>query len=237
MCPFPLLEDLALFHVDHKNNSDGWSTPSASPKPTGSLNLRAIWGVRSTARRLLDLPNGLHFTKIVLECDREVDFKSTTDLVLECSDTLEYLGVTYRPSGLFPSHLFFADTLPLRLGPPTTSSFDLSTATKLNDLVFQCTWKDVQWITMALRTVESKNLQRIALRPCAATFVNTVPESTHQEWLDLGRLLVQFWISHSIRPRVTRGLEACGAGFRYDELVVMPELARRGLVDLVKDIS
>jgi len=233
VCSFPLLEDLTLFHVDHKNNFDGRNTPSASPKLTGSLNLKAIWGICSTARRLLSLPNGLQFTKIVLECDREADFGSVADLVLECSDTLEHLDVAYRLSGPFPSHLFLTDILPLRLGPPTTSSFDLSTATKLKDLVFHCTWQNVQWITMALRTVKSKNLQRIALRPRPTTFAETIPEPIHQEWEELDCLSVQFWISHSIRPEVTRGMDGLGARLRDVELGLMPELARRGLVDLV----
>ena len=39
VCSFPLLEDLALAHVDRKNNSYGWNIPSVSPKLTGSLSL------------------------------------------------------------------------------------------------------------------------------------------------------------------------------------------------------
>jgi len=176
VCSFPLLEDLALRYIDHRNDSDGWNTPSASPKLTGSLELEAMRGICSTVRRLLDLPNG----------------------------------------------------------PPPTSSFDLSTATKLKDLVFQCTWRVTQWITMALRTIKSENLQRIALQPRAATFVDTIPEPIHQqEWEELDRLLVQFWISHSIRPQFTRWIVGFGARPRDIALGLMPELARRGLVDKI----
>ena len=236
VCSFPLLEDLALLDIQSKSIPPyEWNTPSTSPKLTGSLKLRVIRGVWATTRRLLDFPNGLHFTKIVLECDRDLDFKSTTDLVLECSDTLEHLDVTYRLSGLFPSHLFLADTLLPRLDP-TTISLDLSTATKLNALVFRCTWQNVQWITMALRTVESKDLQQIVLRPRVTTFANTVPELIHREWQDLDRMLLQFWFSHSIRPKVARGMEVLGASLRDCKLGLMPELSARGLIDLVGDI-
>ena len=68
------------------------------------------WGISSTAYRLLELPNGLHFTKIVLGCYREADFKSITDLVLECSDTLECLDINYLLSGLLP--LYYSLPIP-----------------------------------------------------------------------------------------------------------------------------
>jgi len=231
VCSFPLLEDLALFRVDHKNISDRWNTPSTSPKLTGSLNLRAIWGIWSTARRLLDLPNGLHFTKIVLGCVHEADFKSTTDLVLECSDTLEYLDVTYDFAGAYPSPLYVIGTLPLRLGP-LASSFDLSAASKLKGLVFQCARPSVQWITYALETTKTKNLQQITIRPYGASLEN--PEEVHREWLDLDRLLVRFSTSRSIRPRAAYEPDGLGLDLSDYASSLFPELTRRGLVDLVE---
>ena len=106
MCSSPLLEDLMLFHIGHENTSDIWITPSTSPKLTGSLDLGAMWGIWPTARRLLDLPDGLHFTRISLMCVHGADFDSTTDLVSGCCDTLEYLSVTCNSPGVHPSLTF-----------------------------------------------------------------------------------------------------------------------------------
>ena len=96
------------------------------------------------------------------------------------------------------------------------------------------TCSGLPWRSGRLRTVESISLQRIALWPCATTFVRTVPEAVRQEWREIDRLLVQFWFSRSIRPKVTRGMEVLeGSRSRDHELRLMPKLARRGLVDLV----
>jgi hypothetical protein len=99
ICSFPLLEDLALVSF---SLSDTWNTPSTSPKLTGSLSLRSIRGIHSAARRLLDLPNGLHFVKLTVMCHAG-DVKPTTDLVSRCSDTLESLEVSYYAPGAFSS--------------------------------------------------------------------------------------------------------------------------------------
>jgi hypothetical protein len=100
ICSFPLLEDLALFAPSQRD--DVWNTPSTSPKLTGSLELRNIGGIRSAARRLLDLPNGLHFTEITIACHNE-DVESITKLVSRCSGNLESFSVYYRNPGALPS--------------------------------------------------------------------------------------------------------------------------------------
>jgi len=105
ICSFPLLEDLGLFPFSNWNGADGWTPPSTSPRLSGTLQLYSMGGEMSHITcRLLDLPNGLSFTKIVLLCvDDEIDFKSTTDLLSGCSDTLEFLDVSeYLPGGFFP---------------------------------------------------------------------------------------------------------------------------------------
>ena len=105
ICSFPILEDLELFVFGYWNGVDGWTPPSTSPRLTGSLQLHSMdGGVDPITRRLLDLPNGPNFTKIVLSCaDDERDFKSTTDLVSGCSNTLESLDVSDYLRGGFPS--------------------------------------------------------------------------------------------------------------------------------------
>jgi len=100
MCSFPLLEDFVLVAFGPEDEADEWTAPSTSPRFTGTLGLSGmVGGVGPTARRLLDLPNGLHFTKIVLACVDEADPKSATDLVSRCSDTLESLDVTDHLTG------------------------------------------------------------------------------------------------------------------------------------------
>ena len=97
---FPLLEDLTLrCWPENDAEGDEWVAPSTSPKFTGTLHL--VDHVRSIARRLLALPDGPHFTKIVIQCPGK-DAGSTKDLVLRCSDTLESLLVDHTFSSTFP---------------------------------------------------------------------------------------------------------------------------------------
>ena len=51
-------------------------------------------------------------------------------------------------------------------------SSDLSTTTKLNDLVFVCQQANAQRITMALQTVKSRNPPWITLHADATVFIN-----------------------------------------------------------------
>ena len=98
VCSFPLLEDLALIGIVPRDTV-GRCTQASSPKLTGSLSLKSSAGVIG---RLLDLPNGLHFTKVVLYFLGE-DTRSAMDLVSRCSGTLESLAFHYRSAHTFPS--------------------------------------------------------------------------------------------------------------------------------------
>jgi len=91
ICSFPFLEDLTLINIFSEGYGRG-RTPSKSPKLTGSLALSASGGISSATRQLLDFPGGLHFTKITTWCIGG-DLRSVTDLVSECSNTLESLHV------------------------------------------------------------------------------------------------------------------------------------------------
>jgi hypothetical protein len=96
ICSFPSLEDLRLtFFTDGK--PDGWVIPQASPKLTGTLQLAvgSRDGTRPTLRSLLDLPGGLHFSKISVDCPVE-DAELTTSLVSRCVGTLESLCIGGR---------------------------------------------------------------------------------------------------------------------------------------------
>ena len=99
ICSFPLLEDLWLHLISTWGEADGWEIPSTSPRLTGTLYLSDP--IRTVTRGLLDLPNGLHFSKIMVSCLVE-DAESVADLVSKCSETLESLVVAYYPQGVYP---------------------------------------------------------------------------------------------------------------------------------------
>ena len=103
ICSFPLLEDLALVDPYHEADEDGWNTPLTSPKLTGSLDLLTFGTTRFITCQLLDLPGGLHFSRIYVTFSDGGEAKLMTDLVSGCSDTLETLIVTYYPQSAFHS--------------------------------------------------------------------------------------------------------------------------------------
>jgi len=106
VCSLPLLEDFALRDSGHWNEVDEWNPPLTSPRLTGSLELCNVnEGIASITRQLLDLPNGLNFTKIKLlhVGHGKKDFESITDLVSGCSNTLESFYVSDYHLGELPS--------------------------------------------------------------------------------------------------------------------------------------
>ena len=95
----------------------------------------------------------------------------------------------------------------------------------------------VRWITMALQTVKSKKLQRITIQLLTLTLRKMFVGVDEWEWQDLDHLLVRFWTSHSIRPLVMYDPDEDGKGLRDEVnrmLSLLPELTRRGLVDVVE---
>ena len=99
---FPLLEDLAVRTHDRSidDTRDTKGTPATSPKFTGTLRLKNT--IPPVVCRLLDLPGGLHFTKIVVGCPAR-DATSAMDLVSRCSGTLESLSLEYFLGCMFYS--------------------------------------------------------------------------------------------------------------------------------------
>ena len=115
-----------------------------------------------------------------------------------------------------------------------TTSFNLSMATKLKHLAFKCAGPSIQWATKALQTVESKNLQGITLRSNPDIFgnIDMITEPILHQWHDLNHLLVQFWTSHSIRPKVMYETGRRRRDMRKHTSRLLPELTRSGVVDL-----
>lgn len=113
---------------------------------------------------------------------------------------------------------------------PRTPFPDISKATKLKYLMFLWQGSDVQWIITTLQTLESKTVQDISIYPLDP-LPETVEEAICEEWRNLDRPLVQFGTSHSTRIRVAY---VTGNDTRGSLPNLLPELTRRGLVDLVE---
>ena len=96
--------------------------------------------------------------------------------------------------------------------------------------MFRCKRSKVDWVTTALHTVKSKDIQRISLDLSRNVFWQTLPN----EWSHLDRLLVQFWALHSPSLKVmyesTRGWEDP----RNHVARVLPVLTSREIIDLVE---
>jgi len=62
----------------------------------------------------------------------------------------------------------------------------------------------------------------------------TIGEAVYELWSDLDHLLVQFWESRSIRPRIgcfrVRGVKR---NMDYCVGCLLPEITKRGIVDLI----
>jgi hypothetical protein len=98
----------------------------------------------------------------------------------------------------------------------------------------------VEWVIKALQTItfEHRDLRQITI---GVSYLSTrlgiyenarraIGETHHGQWLELDRLLIQFWESHSIRPKVVYLVrEDMGDFAEY----ALPEITWRGILDLV----
>ena len=126
---------------------------------------------------------------------------------------------------------------------PSPCPIDLSKATKLKGVVFHCGLSS-KWVTATLETITSRhrNLQQISIhvpRTWTYTFQDdgvTINEINIEypvaQWLDLDRLLLQFWDSRSIRPKVVYP-PAGKTQVRNWAEELFPESTKRGII-LVK---
>ena len=217
--------------------------PQSSSPFTGTLVLFLPAGMGPTARRLLDLPNGLHFRTLSLPWLQEGDLVWINALMVECSDTLESLRLTHHLTGAVTWLLLrnqYLTSVLLFAGSLVQSSVDLSKATRLQNIKFSSGSPNPQWITMALHTVTPKHrdLQHISLPvPYSLTrranIRQAIGEVTHGHWLDLDRLLVGFWESHSIRPKISYVYTPWDEKKVAVECIscLLPEITKRGIID------
>jgi hypothetical protein len=127
-----------------------------------------------------------------------------------------------------------------------STSLDLSKATKIKDVVFQPISQSVEWITATLKTIpKHRDLQEVSIYLPSYVAITGVGRNASQvigeenwgEWLDLDRLLVQFWESGSIRPKVVcpmRAKRGLDPRHRVEYRCLLPEITKRGIIDLVE---
>ena len=132
----PLLENLTLGINgidDSILNSDVPPTvlrPSTSPTFTGNLDLTVFKGMGPITRRLLGLPNGLHFRKLRLSWLYEEDLQWMIALVAKCSHTLESLNVAFYSRSTSVNFPRSTCSSPSSVGDSGLTSIDLSTPVK-----------------------------------------------------------------------------------------------------------
>jgi hypothetical protein len=132
------------------------------------------------------------------------------------------------------------------LDRPGSASFNLSKATKLKDIMFRLDWWSVQWVITALQTIspDHRDLRQITIHipyhsPITGADANirqAIGETDYTQWLNLDRLLVRLWESHSVRPKVAVPTEqAEGSECTRDHVGhLLPEIANRGIIDLAE---
>ena len=96
---------------------------------------------------------------------------------------------------------------------------------------------------MALQTItsEHKDLRQISicfscditLDGPSANIRENIGEAASEQWLDLDRLLIRFWESHSIRPEISYPY---GSRDGPKEVLdcLLPEIMKREIADLVE---
>jgi len=174
--------------------------------------------MESIARRLLSLPGGIHFRTLNL--------------------SMLLVSSVVRPFGSF----LHTENLYLFPAGLASALVDLSKATKLKDVTFQVNSPSVSWIATVLRTITPKHrdFRQISISIPYNSFQlhriwPATQETIRRQGLDLDRLLVQIWESHSIHPRMTCGVPAWDEeGVKGPIDWLLPEVARRGIMDLVE---
>jgi hypothetical protein len=126
-------------------------------------------------------------------------------------------------------------------GEMKLTPIDLSKATKLKDVVFQLESRGVKWVIAALRTITPKHRDlrqiridvsfNVVLLGAGANVPQAIGEANYRQWLDLDRFLVQFWESHSIRPKFTSTTER---DMRKRFRRLLPEITKRGIIDILE---
>ena len=113
------------------------------------------------------------------------------------------------------------------------TTIDLSNTPKLKDIKFTFRNPDVNWVTQALQTVDINDLQSVSLKVNLRVISRARGLGTVElGWENLDRLLVQFWTSTSLRPKLTCRSSLLEQADQRDIVAgLLPESMGRGIVD------
>ena len=102
ICSLSLLENLTIISssMDTRDMDVTVPRPSKSPPLTGTLCIHR--SLVYVARRLLDLPDGLHFRELTCSGCLTTDLEWVTALVERCSDTLKLVNIDCPLHGKLP---------------------------------------------------------------------------------------------------------------------------------------
>ena len=126
----------------------------------------------------------------------------------------------------------------------------LSNATRLKDLTFVCGLDPpAQFVVATLRTITSnhQNLQLISINastilyriihkhPSPLEFRDTIGEAAYTGWLELDRLLIKLWESHSVHVKVLCIVRSpmCIEGARGCMESLFPEVMKNRAAELI----
>ena len=244
----PLLEDLFLSAdgLYEYSPSDSNTLPTVLqyyvPPLTGTLSLLVYEGIGATARRMLRLPNGLHFRRLSLSWLREKETQWVNALVAACSNTLSHLIIDccFNRALIFFLH-YLNRCSPRPAGTPHMIPIDLSKATRLRDICFKLASLAVEWVIQALQTITRNHVDfrsidiRVSyIRALAGDDANprqVVEEQVRDRWSELDRLLVQFRDSRSICLGLSYRAPT-GQKEKMEECMrfLLPEVTREGSI-------
>jgi hypothetical protein len=112
--------------------------------------------------------------------------------------------------------------------------------------VFRLDWWGIQWVIMALQTITPKHQDLRQITIWLSYYLTlcgvgtearwTVGVAKYRQWLDLDRLLVRLWESHSIRPKVVVPTKRADQtkNMRGGIGSLLPEITKRGIIDFVE---
>lgn len=124
-------------------------------------------------------------------------------------------------------------------------SVDSSGATKLQEVDFRPSGDHVERVTSVLKTItpEHTNLQQISIAvrfylPLAHVYLY-FEEGVYAQWVDLDRVLVQLWYSHSVLTKFTYIARRSDVRGVVQKFIgnLLPEITREGAIGLVNTID
>jgi len=165
------------------------------------------------------------------------------DVQIPLNALISIVGCVVRS---FDSCVEIGASLELPFAPANswTASIDFSGVTRLKEIVFRPRRTDPMWIVMALQTIasEHRDLREILIQVPDHTRSISDPfnvrqilgEVCYRQWMDLDRLLVQFWELRAIRPKIAY----CVAEEKKTAMCaytgnLLPEITERGIIELV----